>query len=76
MITEVEDNKRKGPNTRTVVLAPETTCSRLQELFARISSNYVNTAAQYNMVIMNLYWVMHWTQAIPLEYPLIWQSHA
>ena len=65
--------KRKGPDSRTVVLAPETKRSRLEELFMMVNSSKVHTSAQHNLV--NLYWVMHWAQAIPTEYPAIWQSY-
>ena len=34
--------------------------------------NKVHTVAQHNLI--NLYWVMHWTQAVPTEYPDMWQS--
>ncbi|OLP96718.1 Acyl-CoA-binding domain-containing protein 6 [Symbiodinium microadriaticum] len=76
MDTEEESTrgeKRKGPDTRTVTLAPETKKSKLEELFALMSDRRVHTTAQHNLV--NLYWVMHWTQAIPTEYPDIWQSY-
>ena len=66
------DNKRKGPDSRTVVLAPESKRSRLEQMLSQLSSQRVFTSAQHVMV--NLYWVMHWTQAIPLDYPHVWQS--
>ncbi|CAE7463363.1 unnamed protein product, partial [Symbiodinium necroappetens] len=64
--------KRKGPDSRTVVLAPETKRSKIEELLSLVGSNQVHTISQHNLI--NLYWVMHWTQAVPLEYLAIWQS--
>ena len=65
--------KRKGPETRTVTLAPETKRSKLEELLALMRDNHVHTSAQHNLI--NLYWVMRWSQAVPTEYPDIWQSY-
>ncbi|CAE7220811.1 unnamed protein product, partial [Symbiodinium sp. CCMP2456] len=72
MDTNEGDHKRKGPDSRTVVIAPESKRSRLEQLFSHVSSNHVFTRSQH--VLVNLYWVMHWTQVIPLDYPHIWQS--
>ena len=66
------DNKRKGPDSRTVVLAPESKRSRLEQMLNQVASQRVFTCAQHVMV--KLYWVMHWTQAVPLDYPHVWQS--
>ncbi|CAE7259286.1 unnamed protein product [Symbiodinium sp. KB8] len=69
---EEHSGKRKGPDSRAVVLAPETKRSKIEGLLSLVSSNQVHTISQRNLI--NMYWVMHWTQAVPLEYPAIWQS--
>ena len=65
-----EDRKRKGPETRTVVLGPESKRSRVESLIQFTSSEKVTHRAQH--VLVNLYWIMHWTQAIPTEFPMVW----
>ena len=62
--------KRKGPESRTVVLGPESKRSRTSDLINYMSSHRVDHRAQHFLI--NLYWVMHWTQAVPLEFPMTW----
>ena len=62
------ESKRKGPDTRTVVLGPETKKSRLEALVGYLYSEKVFTRTQHNMI--NLYWIMHWTQKIPTDLAL------
>ncbi|OLP86389.1 hypothetical protein AK812_SmicGene32497 [Symbiodinium microadriaticum] len=67
---DAEDRKRKGPETRTVVLGPESKRSRVESLIHFTTSEKVTYRAQH--VLVNLYWIMHWTQAIPTEFPMVW----
>ena len=67
---ETEDRKRKGPETRTVVLGPESKRSRVASLVNHTMSEKVAHRSQHFLV--NLYWIMHWTQAIPTEFPMVW----
>ena len=74
METEEEEeavcNKRKGPETRTVVMAPEAKKGRLELLLEHLGKDQVLTKAQHNLV--NMYWAMHWCQSVPTDFPTIW----
>ena len=65
-----EDRKRKGPETRTVTLGPEAKRSKVSSLVNLVHSERVTHQAQH--VLINLYWIMHWTQAIPMGFPMTW----
>ena len=65
-------HKRKGPDSRTIVIGPEAKKSKLDILYQLFNDNQVTTKAQHNLI--NLYWVMHWTQSVPTEYPNVWQA--
>eukprot|EP00439_Symbiodinium_sp_Y106_P051007 s1424_g6.t1 len=65
-----EDRKRKGPETRTVVLGPEAKKSKVCSLVHLVQSEKVFHQSQH--VLINLYWIMHWTQAIPMDFPMTW----
>ena len=67
------NNKRKGPDSRTVVLAPEAKRGRLGLLLECLASEKVLTKAQHNLV--NLYWSTHWCQAVPTDFPMIWYGN-
>ncbi|CAE7589766.1 unnamed protein product, partial [Symbiodinium microadriaticum] len=67
---EVGCNKRKGPETRTVVMAPEAKKGRLELLLEHLGKDQVLTKAQHNLV--NMYWAMHWCQSVPIDFPTIW----
>ena len=67
-----DDRKRKGPETRTVTLGPESKRSRVSSLVHLVYSDKVMHRAQH--VLINLYWIMHWTQSIPMEYPKTWNG--
>ena len=64
--------KRKGPDTRMVTLGPETKRSKLESLVEHLFSEKVVTRTQHNLI--NLYWLMHRTQKVPLEFPMSWQA--
>ena len=65
-----EDRKRKGPETRTVVLGPGAKKSKVCSLVHLVQSEKVFHQSQH--VLINLYWIMHWTQAIPMDFPMTW----
>ncbi|CAE7721255.1 unnamed protein product [Symbiodinium sp. CCMP2592] len=62
--------KRKGPESRTVTLGPETKKTKLEALLDNFDKEKVITYAQHNM--LNLYWMMRRTQNIPLDFPTSW----
>ena len=64
--------KRKGPETRMVTLGPEAKKSKLENLVEYLYSEKVVNRTQHNLI--NLYWLMHRTQKVPLEFPSSWQS--
>ncbi|CAE7553108.1 RE1, partial [Symbiodinium sp. CCMP2456] len=63
--TEIEDdedvNQDSSGNKRK---------GRLGLLLDVIKGEQVITKAQHNLV--NLYWAMHWTQAVPTDFPMVW----
>ena len=65
-----EDRKRKGPESRTVVVGPESKRTKVCSLVHLMNSEKVHHRAQH--VMINLYWIMHWTQAIPMSFPMTW----
>ncbi|CAE7404059.1 unnamed protein product, partial [Symbiodinium necroappetens] len=65
-----EDRKRKGPESRTVVIGPESKRTKVCSLVHLMNSEKVHHRAQH--VMINLYWIMHWTQAIPMSFPMTW----
>ncbi|CAE7471514.1 unnamed protein product, partial [Symbiodinium necroappetens] len=65
-----EDRKRKGPESRTVVIGPESKRTKLCSLVHLMNSEKVHHRAQH--VMINLYWIMHWTHAIPMSFPMTW----
>ena len=68
------DLKRKGPDSRAVVLAPETKKSKLGLLLEMVYSDKVITKCQRNLV--GLYWMMRKTQIVSLEPSWTWwHSH-
>ena len=64
--------KRKGPETRMVTLGPEAKKSKLENLVNYLYSEKVVNRTQHNLI--NLYWLMHRTQKVPLEFPSSWQA--
>ena len=62
--------KRKGLDTRTIVIGPERKRSKLEYLMKIIATSQVINVSQHNMI--NLYWLMHRVQAVPRDFPHAW----
>ena len=69
----VSGEKRKGPESRMITIGPEAKKSKLENLVEYLFSERVICRTQHNLI--NLYWLMHRTQRVPLESPLSWQAH-
>ena len=64
--------KRKGPETRMGTIGPEAKKSKLENLVEYLFSEKVVNRTQHNLI--NLYWLMHRTQKVPLDFPSSWQA--
>ena len=64
------DVKRKSPDSRTVVLGPESKRERVMAFLEVLSSSKVTTRTQHNMV--NLYWMMMQRLHVKWDFPMTW----
>ncbi|OLQ01786.1 hypothetical protein AK812_SmicGene15471 [Symbiodinium microadriaticum] len=62
--------KRKGPETRTVVMGPESKRTKLDAVMDVIGREQVNSSGQHNLVQM--FWASRHRQIIPLDFPMSW----
>ena len=67
MDMEQESCKRKGPDSRTVVLAPEIKKSRLEYVLEKLSSDQVTTRCQHELI--GLHWMMSQVQTVVPDPP-------
>ena len=65
-----EGLKRKGPDTRTVVLGPEAKRSRINLVFSLLYSDRIISKCQHNLI--GLYWMMRRVQTIAPDPSALW----
>ena len=64
------DVKRKSPDSRTVVIGPESKRERVIAFLEVLSSSKVTTRTQHNMV--NFYWMMMQRLHVKWDFPMTW----
>ena len=62
--------KRKGPDSRTIVIGPESKRTKLDAVFDVIGREQIHDLGQHNL--LQVYWASRHRQIIPLDFPMSW----